>query len=304
MVTSTGEKRETVSFGSYLLFLAFFIIPFLGFVIAMIDWWKHGLDPFYPLVMVIMYTITGLGITGGYHRLFTHESFKAKPWVKLAFGIAGSAAVQGQIFTWVVLHDIHHKESDKSGDPHSPIIPGKSGLWAVICGFCHVHFGWVFKKYPLPDSKCARRLQADPIVRFVDRYILVWIILSGVASSLAGYIHDGSWRGAWLGFLWGGLVRVFFHQHATSSVNSVCHLWGKREFHTGDHSTNNILVALITFGEGAHNSHHAFMRSALHYLDKPWLDGTYLFTKLLEKCNLVWDVQVPSRERIEQLRIK
>lgn len=303
--TDQGLQRKAIPLGSYIMFLTFFIAPFVGVLTAIYYWWGHGVDTFYLVLFAVMYVLTALGTTGGYHRLFTHESFTPTPFAKLMFGIFGSMAIQGKIYTWCTLHDVHHKNSDKQNDPHSPVMLG-DGFWTLCKGFWHAQIGWMFIQQPLPhESKCAIRLSNDPIVRFVDRYILLWISLGGLVPAYLGYIHEGNLLGAWYGFLWGGLVRVFFHQHFTSAVNSICHIWGKRKFRTGDRSTDNWFVAIFTFGEGFHNGHHAFMRSSCHGLDTPWYDMTYQFLKLLELLGFVRDVDktIPDSERLSSLRI-
>ncbi len=303
--TEIRIRRDAISFGSYLLFLSFFVFPFLGLIWGIIHFWGHGVDWFYLIVFIVMYTPTALGTTAGYHRYFTHESFQAKRWVKILLGLFGSAAIQGLIRTWGPLHDLHHKESDGARDPHSPVMPGDD-LWTLCKGFWHAQIGWMFLKQDLPtNTPCAIRLNNDPIVRFIDRWILLWITLGGILPALAGYLYEGSWLGAWYGFLWGGLIRVFFHQHFTSAVNSVCHIWGERKFRTGDRSADNRFIALFTFGEGFHNGHHAAKKSALHALENPKMDLTYQFLKLLERFGFVWDVDkfVPSKERLDSLRV-
>ncbi|MEK7184644.1 MAG: acyl-CoA desaturase [Patescibacteria group bacterium] len=297
-------ENKKIDFGSYVMFLTFFIAPVVGVVIAVYCMWENGVDWFYLSVFLFMYLITAFGTTGGYHRLFTHESYYAKPWVKFLIAIAGSSAVQGKIFTWCTLHKLHHEKSDKSGDPHSPLVPGDS-LLTLFKGLWHSQIGWMFIKHKLPDNEFTRRLKNDPIVQFVDRYIVLWIFLGGLIPASLGYMHSGKISGAFYGFLWGGLVRIFFHQHFTSAVNSICHVWGKRKYKTGDRSTDNWFIAIFTLGEGYHNGHHVAQKSALHSLDFPLADMTFLILLLMEKLGMVYNVRqfVPRKEKLETLRV-
>lgn len=282
---SNNLERKRIGLGSYILFLTFFIAPFVGLIVAIISTWNSGVDWYYLAIFATMYLITAFGTTGGYHRLFTHESYYAKPWVKLLIGIAGSMAVQGKIYTWCSLHRVHHQNSDKPGDPHSPVLPGDSVL-TMIKGLWHAQIGWMFMDYRIEENTFTRNLKNDPIVTFIDRYIILWVALGGIIPAILGYFHDGI-KGIFLGFVWGGLVRIFFHQHVTSAVNSICHVFGKRRYNTGDKSTDNWLIAILALGEGFHNGHHAFQKSALHGVDTTYLDSTYITLRVMESLGMI-----------------
>jgi stearoyl-CoA desaturase (delta-9 desaturase) len=224
-----------------------------------------------------MYTLNGLGITVGFHRMLTHRSFRPHPAVKLVLLILGSTAVQAPPIEWAASHIKHHALSDQEGDPHSPME-----------GFFHAHLGWLFKdRFADPQQYC-RHLLRDPIVVFVNRTFLLWVVLSLLIPFLLG---------GWTGFLWGALVRIFLGHHVTFSVNSVCHVFGKRAFETNDQSHNEWIVGILGFGEGWHNNHHAFPRSAFHGLRWWQIDLSGYVIRALERLGLVQDVYRVSPAR-------
>jgi len=252
-------------------------------------------------VFGVFYMLSGLGITAGYHRLFTHRSFNTSALIRGIFAVLGSTAIQGSVPDWVADHRKHHAYADEEGDPHSPHIGHKGGR---IRGFVHAHFGWLFADEKASRQRYVPDLLEDPVVMAVHRRFAVIVVLSYfVAPFTAGLLATRKLRGGLSAFLWGGPLRVFFVHHATWSVNSVCHLWGTRPFETVDESRNNPLVALVGLGEGNHHNHHAFPRSARHGL-QPWqLDPTWWLIWTMEKTGLAWDVQrVSSKEMERKLR--
>ena len=229
-------------------------------------------------LMLVLYVLVALGVTVGYHRMLTHRSFQPHPVIKFLFLVLGSMALEGAAIEWAATHTKHHAQSDREGDPHSPVE-----------GFFHAHLGWLFKDRMADPNVYCRHLLKDPIVMFVSRTFLLWVVLSLVIPFLIG---------GWTGLLWGGLVRIFLAHHVTWSVNSVCHTFGKREFETNDQSHNEWVVGLLGFGEGWHNNHHAFPRSAFHGLH--WwqfdLSGYLIWT--LERFGLARDVyRIPAALR-------
>ena len=254
------------------------VVPLLATVLAIRLLWEravHGAD---LILLAVMYSVVALGVTVGYHRMLTHRSFRPHPVVKFLLLVFGSMALEGDALQWASTHTKHHASSDKEGDPHSPTE-----------GFFHAHLGWIFKDREADPQVYGRHLMSDPIVMFVSRTSLVWVMLSLLIPFAVGGLIGG-WSGAWTGLLWGGLVRIFLTHHVTWSVNSVCHTFGKREFVTTDESRNEWVVGLLAFGEGWHNNHHAFPRSAFHGLH--WwqfdLSGYVIWT--LERLGLVHDV--------------
>jgi stearoyl-CoA desaturase (delta-9 desaturase) len=274
------------------------VLPFAGLVAGAILFWGWGFDWLHLGLMLGMYLISILGVTVGYHRLFTHRSFRTYKPVQVILAIAGSMAVEGPVIKWVAMHRRHHQRSDHEGDPHSPHLHG-SGIIGMLKGFCHAHVGWMFKPDMPNIMNGVKDLLADPAIRRVDRFFAVWVALGLLAPAALGWILSHSWQGALLGFIWGGLVRIFLVHHVTFSVNSICHIWGSRPFQSNDHSTNNLLFAILGMGEGWHNNHHAFPTSACHGLRWWQIDFSYYVIKLMSWVGLAWDVRKPSAAAME-----
>jgi stearoyl-CoA desaturase (delta-9 desaturase) len=251
----------------------------------------------------LTYLASGFGITAGYHRLFTHNSFQTSPQIRRIFAILGSSAIQGPVIAWVADHRKHHRYTDEEGDPHSPHVDHEGGL---IRGFFHSHIGWLFDRDQASRKRFASDLLDDPVVREVHRQFPQIVLASYGVPFAVGLVATRSLRGGLGAMLWGGVLRVFFVHHATWSVNSICHMYGEQAFKTGDESRNNPLVALVALGEGSHNSHHAFPRSAKHGLDGlgKWIDPTWWLIWTMERAGLVWEVQRTSPERIESKRVE
>jgi stearoyl-CoA desaturase (delta-9 desaturase) len=198
-------------------------------------------------------------------------------------------------------HRKHHAYADEPGDPHSPHVGHKGGR---IRGFVHAHFGWLFADDRASRQRYVPDLLDDPVVMAVHRrFALVVVVSYFVAPFTVGLIATRKLRGGLGAFLWGGALRVFFVHHATWSVNSVCHLWGKRRFETRDQSRNNPFVALVGLGEGNHHNHHAFPRSARHGLQRWQFDPTWWLIWIMEKTGLAWDVQRVTPEAMERKRV-
>ena len=229
-------------------------------------------------LFVGMYFLTGMGITGGFHRLLTHRGFETPQAVRAAFLILGSMAGQGRPIDWAANHLKHHAFADKEGDPHSPL----EGLF-------HAHLGWFFTGEPADRQRYGASLMADRLILFIDRTTVVWLGLGLLIPYLIG---------GWTGFLWGGVVRMAFLNHATFAVNSICHAFGSRDFDTKDESRNNWLVALLTFGEGWHNNHHAFPAMAYHGMSWRQFDATALVIRFLVFARLAKNVKLPRPELV------
>jgi stearoyl-CoA desaturase (delta-9 desaturase) len=250
--------------------LVIVIVPFLGTVLAIGLLWQQTVHWSDLALLATMYTLTAFGLTIGYHRMLTHRSFRPHPVMKFVLLVLGAIAVEAPPIEWAAVHIKHHAQSDREGDPHSPL----EGLF-------HAHVGWLFKgNFPAPEVYC-RHLLKDPITVLVNRTFLLWIALSFVILYLLG---------GWTGVLWGGLVRIFLGHHVTFSVNSICHTFGKREFETNDRSRNEWIVGLLGFGEGWHNNHHAFPRSAFHGLHWWQVDFSGYIIWVLERLGLAHDL--------------
>jgi stearoyl-CoA desaturase (delta-9 desaturase) len=274
------------------------VVPMLALGVAAWRAWEGLLRPGDLIVFGILYVLTGLGVTVGFHRLFTHRSFKARPAVRAVLAVLGSAAIEGPVISWVADHRKHHAFSDRPGDPHSPHVDHGVGWMGALRGLVHAHVGWLFRH----DQRGARAryapdLLADPVIRFVDRMFVFWAIAGLGAAFALGAVIGGSVAAGLTGLLWGGAVRLFVLHHMTYSINSICHVFGRRRFDTTDESRNVYWLALPTFGEAWHNNHHAFPTSARHGLGRWQLDPSALVIRALEASNLAWDVVRISPER-------
>jgi len=255
------------------------------------------------LVLVITYALTGLGITVGYHRLFTHRSFETTRAVRAVLAVLGSMAVEGPLLEWVSTHRQHHRFSDQAGDPHSPHAERAPGWRGAVRGLAHAHLGWMFRGQDQANpGRYAKDLLADRDLRFISRAFPLWV-LAGLALPFGlGIALTGSLLGGLTALLWGGAVRIFLLHHATFSINSLCHFFGRRPFATGDESRNLGWLAPLTFGEAWHNNHHAFPTSARHGLGRHQPDpGAWLITAL-ERSRLAWKVVRITPERQEVKR--
>ena len=284
------------------LVLVVTIVPFLGLIAAIATLWGTGFSMLDGGLFLGMYAVTGLGVTVGFHRLFTHQGFVAKPWLHYALAIAGSMAIQGPVIRWVADHRRHHAFSDQPGDPHSPHLDEGPGLKGVLKGLWHAHIGWFFDEEQTSAKRWAPDLVKDPVMRKIDSLFPLWALISFAAPPVLAFAIAGTFRAALTAFLWASLVRIFLLHHVTWSVNSICHFYGRRPYETTDYSTNNWLLSIISFGESWHNNHHAFPTSAVHGLHKGQIDLTGGTIRLLEKMRLVQDVKVVDERQMARKR--
>jgi stearoyl-CoA desaturase (delta-9 desaturase) len=273
-------------------------IPFLLLSVAAWQVWNEALHWRDLAILGVVYLVTGLGITVGFHRLLTHRSFKTSKALRGIFAALGSAAIEGPVISWVADHRKHHTFSDEQGDPHSPHVGHGGGWRGTLRGLFHAHMGWLF----IHTERGAKRRFApdlidDPVVNFVDRTFLLWAAIGLAVPFALGYAIGGTLVAGLTALLWGGAVRVFLLHHFTYSINSVCHVFGRRRFATDDESRNVIWLALPTFGEAWHNNHHAFPTSAFHGLRRWELDPSAAVIRALERLGLAWDVVRISPER-------
>jgi len=243
--------------------------PLIATIYAIAQLWQRYVNWTDIALMLAFYLISGLGITIGFHRMLTHKSFETSRPLKALFLIMGCMACEGNPIIWASTHIKHHAHSDQDDDPHSPLV----SLW-------HAHTGWIFHEIADPEIY-GSWLSKDSVVVWVDRTWWIWGLLGMVIPFAIG---------GWSGLLWGGLVRMFITHHVTWSVNSVCHTFGQRTYRTKDASRNNWLVGLLAFGEGWHNNHHAFPRSAFHGMEWWQFDLSSWLIRAFEAAKLVWNV--------------
>jgi len=277
------------------------VTPFLGFIAAILLLWGHLIGGVELGILVGMYALTTIGIGVGFHRLFSHQSFQTNTAVGAMLAILGSMAAQGPVLFWAAIHRRHHAYSDRPGDPHSPHFHGE-GILGMFRGLWHAHTGWLFVHEITDWSHWIPDLLRDRVLFKINQLYFVWVFVGLLIPAILGGVLTGTWMGAFYGLLWGGLVRIFLLHHATWSVNSITHFYGGRPFCTRDESRNNLFVALVAFGEGWHNNHHAFPNSAKHGLKWWQIDINAWVIRTLEMLGLAWDVKVPTARMMREAR--
>ena len=298
-----GTVRPGSSTISKVVTLVAVVVPPLGLLSAIGLLWGVGVQPVDLVLLIVLYVVCAFGTTIGFHRYFTHRSFTAHPSVKVTLAVLGCMTMQGPITQWVSDHRKHHALSDQPGDPHSPHAGHGEGAVAAVRGFVHAHVGWLFSNLGMEQGRAyAKDLYDDRVIRWIDRLYLVWVGLTLGIPFAIGYAVGGTWQSGVEGLVWGGLIRIFLYQHATFSVNSICHMFGRRDFESRDESRNNWFVAALVFGEGWHNNHHAFPASARHGLRRSQVDLSWWVIRGLERLGLVWNVHVPDEAQLGRRR--
>jgi len=286
---SNGERAAIATFVG---------LPMLALLAAVPVAWIWGfLNWQVAVIAIAFYGFSGLGIAMGFHRYFTHGSFKANRGMKIALAVAGSMAVEGPLLDWVSDHRRHHKYSDKEGDPHSPWRFGDD--WkALTKGMVWAHMGWLFDRDVTSHQKFSLDWLADDDIVAIHRQFPALVAVTLLAPALIGGLWLMSWQGAVLAFFWASLVRVSFLHHVTWSINSICHTFGKREFEARDKSRNVAWLAVLSFGESWHNLHHADPTCARHGVFKGQIDIAARGIWLAEKIGWVKDVRWPDTDRL------
>jgi len=259
------------------------IVPILVTFFAMWRLWGEMIGWTELALFLGLYVATGFGITIGFHRYLSHASFECGQGVKATLLILGSMSGQGRCIEWAAHHRKHHAHSDREGDPHSP-----------LDGFIHAYFGWILGGSPADRERYCKRMLEDRLIVFIDRTMPIWVLLGlAIPFYVAG----------WDGLLWGGFVRMAFFSQITYSVNSFGHMFGSRPFETRDESRNNWVLAVLGFGDGWHNNHHAFPAMASHGMRRREIDPSGLVIRLLEALGLVWNVKsLPPEPVVERRR--
>jgi len=291
----TQSRKEQVALALFIL------VPFAALVAAVPVAWGGWLGWTDVAIAVPLYFLTCGGVTVGFHRGFTHRSFKPNRATKIALAVLGSMAIQGPVVRWVADHRKHHKFSDQDGDPHSPWKYGDT-VGALWKGLWHAHMGWLFDEEQTPQHKFAPDLMKDRDIVTVSRLFWLWTLVSLLLPPLVGGLVTMSWQGALTAFFWGSLVRVSLLHHVTWSINSICHTVGERPFLSRDRSGNVWWLAVLSMGESWHNLHHAEPTSARHGVLRGQVDSSARVIWLLEKAGWVSDVRWPDPERVERKR--
>jgi len=290
-------QPEPIGAGERILVGIFVAVPLLALIAAVPLAWGWGLGWHDIVIAVVFYYISGLGISMGFHRYFTHGSFKAKTGFRVALAIAGSLAIEGPVLTWVADHRRHHKYSDREGDPHSPWRFG-SDWKALTKGLAFAHIGWMFEGNHTSKEKFCPDLLADAKIRRVSENFGPLVVASLLAPALIGGLWSMSWQGAVTAFFWGSLVRVALLHHVTWSINSICHTFGREEFEVRDKSRNVNWLAILSFGESWHNLHHADPTCARHGALKGQIDTAARLIWFAEKFGWAYDVRWPDTDRL------
>ena len=270
-VSTIGERI------SYYTFIALHFLAFAAY-------WT-GVPATAVWVGIFLYWLRMFGITGGYHRYFSHRSFKTSRGLQLCFAILGTASIQKGPLWWASTHRKHHKYSDTPSDVHSPI---QRGFW-------YSHIGWILsQEHVETDMRLIKDFARYPELVWIGRYHFV----PPLALALLCYLFCGGWAGVVVAFGW-STIAVW---HCTFLINSATHLWGKRRFKTADHSRNSLILALLTMGEGWHNNHHHYMNSTNQGFYWWEVDFTLYILKALEKVGLVWELKRPPAHVLEKDR--
>ncbi|PRZ41927.1 stearoyl-CoA desaturase (delta-9 desaturase) [Antricoccus suffuscus] len=297
----SGAKRpisdERKGLAEQIALYAVVILPFLALIAAIPLAWGKWLSWTDVVIALVFYVVSGMGITVGYHRHFTHGSFKAKMPLRVFLGIAGSLAVQGPIIQWVADHRRHHAYSDRDGDPHSPWRYGTS-VGALTKGLLHAHVGWLFEREQTNKERFAPDLIGNKTLKRTSDLFGLWVIVSLGLPALIGGLVTWSWGGALSALFWAGFVRIGVLHHVTWSINSICHAVGERPFSSRDMSSNFWPLAILSFGESWHNLHHADPTAARHGVMRGQIDISARTIWIFEKLGWASSVKWPSKERI------
>jgi stearoyl-CoA desaturase (delta-9 desaturase) len=285
------------------LLVVFVVVPFLAVLAAVPLAWSAGwLGWSDAAIFAVFYVVTGLGVTVGFHRYFTHGSFKARRPLRIVLAVAGSLSLEMSVTDWVATHRRHHKHSDAEGDPHSPWRFGTD--WkALTKGLFFAHVGWLFSSDRINRAKYAPDLVEDKAINALHRHFAWLVAVSLVAPAVLGGLITWSWWGALTAFFWASLVRISLLHHVTWSINSVCHVFGKTQFTTRDRSRNVWWLAIPSFGESWHNLHHADPTSARHGALRGQLDPSARVIRWFEQLGWAYDVRWPTPERLAAKRV-
>src|SRR5688500_12482354 len=281
---------------------AFIAVPLLAVVASAFVLWGNGLSWRDVVLSTVFYAVTGHGITVGFHRYFTHGSFKTGTPLRIALAIAGSMAIEGPVTRWVADHRRHHAYSDAEGDPHSPWRYGND-LRSLLKGLAYAHIGWLFDVEQTDQKRFAPDLLADRDIARIAKAFPLLVATSLLLPALLGGLITLSWTGALSAYFWASIVRIGVLHHMTWSINSICHTWGKRPFVTNDRAVNVWWLAALSGGESWHNLHHADPTCARHGVDRGQLDISARVIWVFEKLGWASNVKWPDPVRLAAKRV-
>ncbi|TDE28110.1 acyl-CoA desaturase [Nonomuraea mesophila] len=284
---------------------AIVVAPFIALGAGVWLAWGSGVSLTDLLLAAVFYVVTGLGVTVGFHRLLTHGSFTARPWLRVVLAVAGSMSFQGNLIDWVAVHRRHHAFTDRPGDPHSPYRYG-TGPGGQLRGLTHAHLGWLFSSEPTSAARYAPDLLGNDLAMLrISRAFPAWCAASLLLPFVAGWAISGSLYGGLTAFIWAGLVRVALLQHVTWSVNSLCHMIGTRPFKTRRHDRSTDLwpLALLSFGESWHNGHHSQPGCARHGRGPRQIDPSAGLIRLLERLGWATNVRWQPADGLQHRRM-
>ncbi|SRR5579871_2158977 len=286
-------------------FVFVILLPLLAVFLAAWTVWKGMVTKVDVLTCIAMYAATGVGVTVGYHRLFTHRSFEAPMVIRYFLASLGAMAAEGAPIVWAAQHRQHHAFSDVPGDPHSPFVNRKPGFWGALKALGFAHYGHVFfQKETINPRKFTPDLERERFLLWMEKWAALFVVLGFLIPGAVSWAFTRTWTGFGMGILWGGFVRLFVITHATGAVNSACHYFGKQKFETGDQSRDVWWLMPFTLGESWHNGHHAFPTSARHSFSWWEVDPSWWTILVLEKMGLVKNVVRIRPDHVSQKRIR
>ena len=265
---SSPDRR--ISWGKSIPFIVIHLSAVVG--VAVLGWSWKGFA-----LAVALYYVRMFGVTAGYHRYFSHRSFRTGRVMQFLFALLATSSAQKGVLWWASHHRVHHKLSDKPGDVHS----------VLMDGFWWSHVGWIMSsKYENTERDKVRDLEKFPELVWLETWHLVPPTILGVSLYLIG---------GWHAFVWGLLVSTVMLWHGTFTINSLTHVFGRRRYVTTDNSRNSLILALVTMGEGWHNNHHYYQRSVRQGFYWWEIDMTFYILKVMQALGLVWDLHAPPR---------
>ena len=274
------------------------IVPLIGVGFAIWSLWGRGLSGVDAAIFGVTYAFTGLGVSAGFHRLFAHKTYEAKGPARAVLAAAGSMSIEMGVISWVATHRRHHAFADRPGDPHSPHLDAAQGTKGIVRGLWFAHMGWLLTSERTDPDRWAPDLVKDRTIKWIDRMFPMWVALSFAIPPVLGFAFTRTLGGTLTAFLWGSLVRIFLLHHVTFSINSVCHVFGRRPYDTKEESRNVWMLAFISFGEAWHNNHHAFPWSSTLGLRWWQIDPGTMLIRILRAAGLVSNVKRPGRTEI------